>query len=150
MGREEQAISVERDRDVIAAVVKWSEDFIEQPHEIFGGLPVCPFARAARLKETIRFEVRSFEMDDALDEGGHLFITPRPTGSKRSLLSIPTARNACKISKRSSNASTCAWPAEIFGSFRLSRRTLRATSASAMSTPADRRFRAFRCSAASF
>ena len=48
--------------DVIAAVVKWSESFIEQPHEIFGGLPVCPFARAARLKETIRFEVRSFDM----------------------------------------------------------------------------------------
>ena len=72
MGRAEQIISVERDRDVIAAVVRWSEDFIEQPHEIFGGLPVCPFARAARLKETIKFEVRSFEMDDALDEGGPL------------------------------------------------------------------------------
>jgi hypothetical protein len=36
-----------RDREVIAAVVKWSEEFIEQPHEIFGGLPVCPFARMA-------------------------------------------------------------------------------------------------------
>lgn len=58
--------------DVIAAVVKWSERFIEQPHEIFGGLPVCPFARAARLKETIRFEVRSFDMDDALEAGGDL------------------------------------------------------------------------------
>jgi hypothetical protein len=52
---------------VVAATLKWSEDFIEQPHEIFGGLPVCPFARAARLKETIRFEVRSFAMDDPLD-----------------------------------------------------------------------------------
>jgi len=72
MGREEQIISVERDRDVIAAVVRWSEDFIEQPHEIFGGLPVCPFARAARLKETIRFVVRFFEMDDALDEESYL------------------------------------------------------------------------------
>ena len=58
--------------DVIAAVVQWSENFIERPHEIFGGLPVCPFARAARLKETIRFEVRSFDMDDALEVGGDL------------------------------------------------------------------------------
>ena len=58
--------------DVVAAIVKWSESFIEQPHEIFSGLPVCPFARAARLKETIRFEVRSFDMDDALEDGGEL------------------------------------------------------------------------------
>ena len=58
--------------DVIAAVVKWSEEFIEQPHEIFGGLPVCPFARAARLKEAIRFEVRPFALDDPLDESGEL------------------------------------------------------------------------------
>ena len=58
--------------DVIAAVLKWSEDFIEQPHEIFGGLPVCPFARAARLKEAIRFEVRPFALDDPLEEGGEL------------------------------------------------------------------------------
>jgi len=58
--------------DVITAVLKWSEDFIEQPHEIFGDLPVCPFARAARLKETIRFEVRPFALDDPLDEGGEL------------------------------------------------------------------------------
>jgi hypothetical protein len=42
--------------DVVAAVVKWSAAFLEQPHEIVGGLPICPFARAARLKETIRFE----------------------------------------------------------------------------------------------
>lgn len=56
--------------DLIDAVVKWSENFIEQPHEIFGGLPVCPFARAARLKETIRFEVRPFDLDDTLDAGG--------------------------------------------------------------------------------
>jgi len=57
---------------VIEAVSKWSEDFIEQPHEIFGGLPVCPFARAARLKKAIRFEVRPFPLDDPLDEGGEL------------------------------------------------------------------------------
>jgi hypothetical protein len=57
---------------VIAAVLKWSEDFIEEPHEIFGGLPVCPFARAARLKKTIGFEVRPFALDDPLDEGGEL------------------------------------------------------------------------------
>jgi len=57
---------------VIAAVLKWSEDFIEQPHEIFGGLPICPFARSARLRRTIRFEVRAFSMADPLEADGEL------------------------------------------------------------------------------
>jgi hypothetical protein len=64
--------STGRDGDVIDAVVKWSEEFIEKPHEIFGGLPVCPFARAARLKQTIRFEVRRFDLDDPLDPHGDI------------------------------------------------------------------------------
>jgi hypothetical protein len=67
-----QVLPVGRDQEVIDAVVRWSESFIERPHEMFGGLPVCPFAKAARLKETIRFEVRVFAMDDPLDEEGDL------------------------------------------------------------------------------
>jgi hypothetical protein len=63
--------------DVIDAVVKWSEDFIEQPHEIFGGLPVCPFARAARIKQTIRFEVRPFAFDDPLEPNGDILTLVR-------------------------------------------------------------------------
>lgn len=66
-----------READVIDAIVKWSEEFIERPHEIFGGLPVCPFARAARLKQTIRFEVRSFALDDPLDPDGDLLTLVR-------------------------------------------------------------------------
>jgi hypothetical protein len=64
-------------RDVVAAIVKWSQDVIEQPHDIFGRLPACPFARAARLKETIRFEVRSFSVDDPLDPGGEVMALVR-------------------------------------------------------------------------
>jgi hypothetical protein len=66
-----------READVIDAVVRWSEGFIEQPHEIFGGLPVCPFARAARLKQTIRFEVRRFCLDDTLEPNGELMTFVR-------------------------------------------------------------------------
>jgi hypothetical protein len=66
-------VTADRDQDVRDTVLKWSEDVIEQPHEMFGGLPICPFARAARLKETIRFEIRSFAMDDPLDAGSSLF-----------------------------------------------------------------------------
>ena len=66
-----------REGDVIDAVVRWSEEFIEQPHEIFGGLPVCPFARAARLRRTIRFEARSFAMDDPLEPDGEILTLVR-------------------------------------------------------------------------
>ena len=56
--------------DVIGAMLQWSEDFIEKPNWVFGDLPVCPFAKAARLKKTIRFEVMPFDPDDPLEHGG--------------------------------------------------------------------------------
>jgi hypothetical protein len=56
--------------DVMAEMVRWSEQFIEQPHPTFGGLPVCPFARAARLKRSIRFEVLCFAATDPFEPDG--------------------------------------------------------------------------------
>jgi hypothetical protein len=56
--------------DVIREMLQWSEDFIEKPHLMFGDLPVCPFAKAARLKSTIRFEVLPFDLDDPLEPEG--------------------------------------------------------------------------------
>jgi hypothetical protein len=70
-------VSSEPQADVVAAVEKWSQEFIEQPHDVFGGLPVCPFAKAARLKDSIRFEVRSFAMDDPLDTDGPIMSLVR-------------------------------------------------------------------------
>ncbi len=58
--------------DVMAEMVGWSEQFIEQAHPIFGGLPVCPFARAARLKRTIRFEVLHFAATDPFEPDGRV------------------------------------------------------------------------------
>jgi hypothetical protein len=90
MGRQEQILSVERDRDIVAVVVQWSADFVEQPHAIFGGLPVCPFARAARLKSTIRFEVRPFAMHDPLDEGGDLLTLVREFAQQTRVTGLET------------------------------------------------------------
>jgi hypothetical protein len=58
--------------DVIAEMVRWSEDFIEQSHPIFGGLPICPFAKAARLKQSIRFEVLCFDAADPFEPDGRV------------------------------------------------------------------------------
>jgi hypothetical protein len=55
---------------IVADIVQWSEHFIEKPHWIFGDLPVCPFARAARLRQSVRFEVLSFDLDDPFDSRG--------------------------------------------------------------------------------
>jgi hypothetical protein len=51
---------------IIATVIEWSQTVIEQPSPVFGGLPICPFARAARLREAIGFHVIPFALDDPL------------------------------------------------------------------------------------
>lgn len=55
--------------EITAEMLRWSEHFIEEPHPVFGGLPICPFAKAARLKRSIRFEVLSFASDPLEPDG---------------------------------------------------------------------------------
>lgn len=62
---------------VVAAVLQWSAAVIEQPHRIFGNLPVCPYAKAARLKNAIRFEVLPFDPDDPFRSGGEIMVLMR-------------------------------------------------------------------------
>jgi len=38
---------------VIQDILNWSETFVEVPHPLLGGWPPCPFARQARLNQTI-------------------------------------------------------------------------------------------------
>ena len=69
--------SVIKPDDVIAAMERWSEEFIEQPHPVVGDLPVCPFAKAARLKKTVRFEVMPFDAADPLEPDGAILSLVR-------------------------------------------------------------------------
>lgn len=39
---------------VTADILAWSETFVEVPHPALGGWPPCPFARSARLNNTIQ------------------------------------------------------------------------------------------------
>ena len=42
-------------QDTVAAdILAWSETFVEVPHPSLGGWPPCPFARQARLNQTIQ------------------------------------------------------------------------------------------------
>ena len=43
------------DRETVTAdILAWSETFVEVPHPSLGGWPPCPFARQARLNQTIQ------------------------------------------------------------------------------------------------
>ena len=55
---------------IIDAVIEWSQTVIEQPNPVVGGLPICPFARAARLRGAIDFHVMPFVLDDPLATNG--------------------------------------------------------------------------------
>jgi len=63
--------------NIIAAMERWSMGFIEQPNSIVGDLPVCPFAKAARLRGSIRFEVLPFDQADPLEPDGALLSLVR-------------------------------------------------------------------------
>jgi hypothetical protein len=39
---------------VTADILAWSENFVEVPHPSLGGWPPCPFARQARLNNTVQ------------------------------------------------------------------------------------------------
>ena len=58
-------------------MLRWSEDFVERPHAVVGDLPVCPFAKAARLNRVIQWEVRPFAPNDPLDADGELLTLVR-------------------------------------------------------------------------
>ncbi len=49
---------------VIAAMTQYLQDVLEQPHPVFGDLPLCPFAKQARLQSKIDFQVQRFQLDD--------------------------------------------------------------------------------------
>ncbi len=59
---------------VIAAMTQYLQDVLEQPHPVFGGLPLCPFAKQARLQSKIDFQVQRFELDD-LASSSSLMLT---------------------------------------------------------------------------
>ena len=63
--------------DIIATMLRWSENFVERPHAVVGNLPLCPFAKAARLNRTIQWEVRPFASNDPLNDNSELLTLVR-------------------------------------------------------------------------
>jgi hypothetical protein len=85
---------------IVAEVLAWSAGELEAPHPVFGGLPVCPFARAARVRQAIRFEVRAFSADEPVEPGSALlnlvgdFAEEEAAGRRETLFVIHPQRDA--------------------------------------------------------
>jgi hypothetical protein len=58
--------------EIIEQMVEYMQTVLEKPHPAFGGLPICPFARRARLEKTILFRVHRFYPDADLFAGSAL------------------------------------------------------------------------------
>ena len=52
--------------EIVRELIRYIVDFVEQPHAKLGNLPVCPFARKARLENRIRFEVMNLTHEGIL------------------------------------------------------------------------------------
>ncbi len=48
------------DGKVIHLMVEYMKEFLERPHPVFAYMPICPFARKARLEERILYKVDRF------------------------------------------------------------------------------------------
>lgn len=53
-------------KDIADEIFKWSTEIVETPLEAFGGLPACPFARAAWAQNNVMLHV-IYDIDVVLD-----------------------------------------------------------------------------------
>lgn len=54
--------------EVIHRMVEYMKEFLEKPDQVFRGLPICPFARKARLENRILYKVHRFAMSPDVAE----------------------------------------------------------------------------------
>lgn len=52
---------------VVEQMTEYLRTVLEQPHPVFGGLPICPFAQQARINGKIKFFVHPFGSNNALE-----------------------------------------------------------------------------------
>lgn len=61
-------------QDVINQMIDYLITTIERPHPAFGGLPICPFSRRARLADRILYQVAPFSHADPAAMSGLMAI----------------------------------------------------------------------------
>ena len=65
-------------KSITEDILEWSEKYLEPKNKYLGDVPVCPYARTARLKKTYRIlECKNFNaFQDAIIEGAKLAKDP--------------------------------------------------------------------------
>lgn len=53
--------SEDRADEIVSHMIHYLETVLEQTHSIFGGLPICPFAKKARLQNKILYKVMTLQ-----------------------------------------------------------------------------------------
>ena len=72
----------ESETEIIESTLRWMTEFVELPHPIFSDLPICPFAKKARLANQILFKIErfsaltEFEGDSTIIKSIHDFTIP--------------------------------------------------------------------------
>lgn len=83
---------------VIAEMMGYFQEFVEVPHPVFGNLPVCPFARKARLDNAIMFRVYPFADRDVTSDAGFMEIVTTFAGDDAHEILIVAHPDAEKLS----------------------------------------------------
>ena len=65
-------------KSITEDILEWSEEYLEPKNEHLGNVPVCPYARTARLKKTFRIlECKKFvNFQDAIIGGAKIAKDP--------------------------------------------------------------------------
>ena len=56
-------MSPDRETSIVETMIQYLDTVLEQPHPVFGGLPICPFSKKARLQNKIFYKVLALAMD---------------------------------------------------------------------------------------
>jgi len=63
--------------EIVREFTRYITDFVEQPHPKMGNLPICPFARRARLEKRVQFKVMELTHERILDVLPSFTATPQ-------------------------------------------------------------------------
>ena len=79
-------------RSITEDILEWSEKYLEPKNEHLGNVPVCPYARTARLKKTYRIlECKKFvNFQDAIIGGAKIAKDDRSASAKMTLSGADT------------------------------------------------------------
>lgn len=71
--------------DIFAEMTAYNIAFVERPHPAFNDLPVCPFAKKARLEHKLQYEICDLDIHHMLDQ----IERWRTSGTQTIILVIP-------------------------------------------------------------